>query len=134
MSLVYVLTHAFVMKTSKEEELEERAKMIGVYTSEFAVDTSQPGGQTKFNNPTKDTLNGILQGTQVCDYEATLGRAIDKINAANISYFLLGPNGNSVWRYLIEQVPGILLYSNYPPPAARAFGWNIALPGVETTP
>ena len=34
MSLVYVLTHAFEMKTSRDEELEEWAKMIGVYTSE----------------------------------------------------------------------------------------------------
>lgn len=34
MSLVYVLTHAFEMKSSKDEELEERAKMIWVYTSQ----------------------------------------------------------------------------------------------------
>ena len=34
MSLVYVLTHAWEMKNSRDEELEERAKMIGVYASE----------------------------------------------------------------------------------------------------
>jgi homoserine kinase type II len=34
MTTVYVLTHAFDMKSVIDEELEERAKLIGVYTSE----------------------------------------------------------------------------------------------------
>lgn len=34
MQTVYLLWHQFEFRNSKEEELEERAKLIGVYTSE----------------------------------------------------------------------------------------------------
>lgn len=83
------------------------------------------------DDPQADKVVGAVPtSTKACAYEGTiLGPALTKINNAHITYHLLGPNSNSVWRYLISLLPGFQGYAGFPPLAA--VGYTSKLPGVE---
>jgi hypothetical protein len=85
------------------------------------------------DNPSTDAVVGsVPTSTKACIYWSTyLKPAVDKINGADIVYFLNGPNSNSVMRYLTSILPGFQGGGVLVWPPLRAVGFNAELPGVE---
>lgn len=77
--------------------------------------------------PASDPVTAYVSNSASCLYNYVLPQAQMRINEASITYHILGPNSNSVWRYTLGQIPTLPAFS----PPVGAFGYSTKLPGVE---
>ena len=89
------------------------------------------------NKPSQDTNDGSITGTYVCGAAGILESDVWNINnAKNITYEPLGPNSNSVLRYMLQSINYLTFPTGLPwytiPITMQFAGYYVLLPGVET--
>jgi len=77
--------------------------------------------------PSTDPVVAYVSSSSSCTYLINLSTSQTRINNAKIAYHILGPNSNSVWRYIVSQISGLNTFT----PPLGAVGYSTKLPGVE---